>query len=493
MKNLSETEKMSRRRFTKYVGGAIAVAAVAAAGYGAYEMTKPQPTATVTPTQIVTTTQPATTVAPPPVAVSLRGMTTSDPNFYLWDKDTPVTPGGLLNEYGKKTGTTVALERLDWGTLYEKSRLELQSQSPTYDYMCYDAYVRGSYLPNNWFTGWEELESKTGLPMDFAGMTQKIVRDCGTYEGKIMGVPSGSFFSPYFIYRRSLFEDPKLKDEFEKKFGHPLSPPNSWQEVTELSEFFTREINGKQWYGISLLMAPDSSSDEFYFRWLNMGGGKGGRHASMYITDENYEPLINNDIGVEALKNIVKIFQNKWCAPGGTEVAWVDITSNYFAGDVAMGYMWSCAWPGVDDPAVSKAAGDNGFHTLPLAPDGVNCHSSLMMAINRFGRHPEETYKFLQWLLSPEQDKRMALIGNNPVRTSTFQDPEVQANPMNANLWRMAQLPSVPQPDLPEFGEMNYEFSLEIQNAALGTKKVEQALDDTEAKWREILKKAGRL
>ena len=87
----------------------------------------------------------------------------------------------------------------------------------------------------------------------------------------------------------------------------------------------------------------------------------------------------------------------------------------------------------------------------------------------------------------------MALIGNNPVRTSTFQDPEVQANAMNASLWKMAQLPSVPQPDLPEFGEMNYEFSLEIQNAALGKKTVEQALDDTEAKWREILTKAGRL
>ena len=482
-------DQMSRRRFAKYVGGAAVVAVGAAAGYGIYETSKSQPTPTAT-----LTTQPATeTTALPPAAVSLRGETTSDPNFYLWDKDTSVTPGGLLAEYKKKTGATVTMERLDWGTHYEKSRLELQSQSPTYDFFAYDAYVRGSYLPNNWFMDWKELESKTGLTMNFDDITQKIVQDCGTYEGKIQGIPSGSFLSPYFVYRKSLFSEPNLQGEFEKKFGHPLAPPSSWEEVTELSEFFTRKINGMQWYGVSLLMAPESSSDEFYFRWLNMGGGKGGRSASMLICDENYEPLINNDIGVEALTNIVNIFKHKWCAPGGTEVAWVDITSNFFAGDVAMGYMWSCAWPGVDDPGVSKAAGDVGFYTMPLAQDGVNAHSSLALGINRFGKVPEETYKFLQWLLSPEQDKRMALIGNNPVRTSTFQDPEVQANPMNANLWKMLQLPSVPQPDLPEFGEMNYEFSLEVQNAALGKKTPKQALDDTVAKWREILKKAGKL
>ena len=488
-----EPSEVSRRRFLKYGAGVVVVGAAAAAAY--YALTPPSPPAPPTPTptttEIVTTAPPPTTTAPPPMAISLRGETTSDANFYLWDKDTNVTPGGLLAEYERNTGVKVTLERLDWMAHYEKSRLELQSKSPTYDFFCYDSYVRGSYLPNDWFSDWKELESKTGQEMGFADIIPKIVEDEGTYEGKILGIPSGAFMGPLFGYRKSLFEDPRLQDEFENKYGHPLAPPDSWEQVNELAEFFTREIDGKKWYGITLMMAPEAASDEFYFRWVTTGGGKGGRRSSFLIVDEKFQPLINNDIGVKALELMVEVFKKKWCAPGGTEIAWVDVATNYFAGDIALAYQWSCSYAGVDDPGISKAAGDVGFHALPLPADGANGHASLMMAINKFGKHPEETYKFLRWMFTPEQDKRMALLGNNPTRLSSYQDPDVMANPMNQALYKMVAGTSVPQPDLPEFAEMNYEFSLEIQNAALGKKSAKQALDDAAKKWREILKKAG--
>jgi len=477
----------------KYGAGVVVAGAAAATAY--YALTPPSPPAPPTPTptttEIVTTGPPPTTTAPPPMAISLRGETCSDPNFYLWDKDSKVTPGGLLAEYEHLAGANITLERVDWMAHYEKSRLELQSKSPTYDFFGFDSYVRGSYLPNDWFFDLKELESRTGLEMGWADINPRAL-EWVEYEGKILGVPSELCEAPLFTLRRSLFEDPKLGDEFEKKYGRPLAPPNSWEEVNELAQFFTRKINGVQWYGISLMMAPEAASDEFYFRWLTMGGGKGGKPTSGLIVDEKFQPLINNDMGVKALELMVEVFKKKWCAPGGTEVSWVDITSNYFAGDVAVGYMWSVAWSGVDDPAVSKAAGDIVWHPLPLARDGTYMHAGWPIAVNKFGRYPEETYKFLHWMFAPEQDKRLALLGNNPMRLSTYRDPEVMAMPMNQALYRMATGPSVVTCDMSEFAEMNYEFSLEIQNAALGKKSAKQALDDTAEKWREIMKKAGR-
>ncbi len=460
-------KSVSRRGYLKYAGAGVVVIAVAGAGVYYGTSTRRQP-------------------------VELRGVTTSDPNFYLWDKDSEVTPGGLMAEYEKNTGVKAEIERIDWMAHYEKTRLELSSQSPTYDYICYDSYVRGSYLPNSWLADMKELESKTGVTMGWNDIIPKIIEDEGTFNGELQGFPSVAALAPCWVYRKSLFEDPKNQDDYENKYGRPLDLPKNWDELKDLDEFFTRD----GWYGQSLLMAPESSSDEFYFRWLNMGGGKGGRRASFMIVDDNFEPLINNDIGIEALQNIVDIYQNKWCAPGGTEVAWVDITSNFFAGDVAMGYMWSCAWPGVDDPNVSKAAGDVGWYAMPLAPDGYNGHASLMMAINKFGNNLEETYKFLAWMFSPENDKKMGLMGNcGPIRISTYEDPDIMndpySGPSSKAVYQMIEGPSVPQCDLPEFGEMNYNFSLEIQKAAEGSKTVEQALDDTEKDWRDILSKAG--
>jgi len=46
MSQKQSEQKISRRRYLKYVGGAVAAAAVAAAGYGIYEATKPPPTPT---------------------------------------------------------------------------------------------------------------------------------------------------------------------------------------------------------------------------------------------------------------------------------------------------------------------------------------------------------------------------------------------------------------------------------------------------------------
>ena len=58
---LAEEQKISRRRYLKYVGGAVGVAIVAGAGYGLYESTKPPPTPGLTTSSLTTagTTTPA--------------------------------------------------------------------------------------------------------------------------------------------------------------------------------------------------------------------------------------------------------------------------------------------------------------------------------------------------------------------------------------------------------------------------------------------------
>jgi peptide/nickel transport system substrate-binding protein len=69
---MTESTKMDRRKYLKYVGGVILAGAAAAAGYGLYEYTKPPPTPptttiATTPTTTIATT-PTTTIATTPTA-----------------------------------------------------------------------------------------------------------------------------------------------------------------------------------------------------------------------------------------------------------------------------------------------------------------------------------------------------------------------------------------------------------------------------------------
>src|SRR6185312_8654345 len=49
------------------------------------------------------------------------------------------------------------------------------------------------------------------------------------YDGKIYGFPDdGDVMLLY--YRKDIFEDPKMKEEFKAKFGYELAPPKNWKQ-----------------------------------------------------------------------------------------------------------------------------------------------------------------------------------------------------------------------------------------------------------------------
>jgi multiple sugar transport system substrate-binding protein len=53
-----------------------------------------------------------------------------------------------------------------------------------------------------------------------------------------------------WTYRKDWFARPEIQAEFKKKHGRDLSPPQTWDELKQIAEFFQgREIDGKKVYG----------------------------------------------------------------------------------------------------------------------------------------------------------------------------------------------------------------------------------------------------
>ena len=59
-----------------------------------------------------------------------------------------------------------------------------------------------------------------------------------TYKGKIWGFfDDGDMFALY--YRKDIFEDPKLKDAYQAKFGKALEVPKTWEDYAQVAQFIT--------------------------------------------------------------------------------------------------------------------------------------------------------------------------------------------------------------------------------------------------------------
>ena len=65
-----------------------------------------------------------------------------------------------------------------------------------------------------------------------------------TVDGKIYGFPDdGDVMLLY--YRKDIFEDPKMMEEFKAKFGYDLAPPKDWKQFAEIGQFITDKMAPK--------------------------------------------------------------------------------------------------------------------------------------------------------------------------------------------------------------------------------------------------------
>ena len=73
----------------------------------------------------------------------------------------------------------------------------------------------------------------------------------------LFGVPMEAFVKVY-LYRKDLFEDPKVQAAFKAKYGHDLAPAKTHKEYQEIAEFFTDwgKENGQELWGTTVQAHP---------------------------------------------------------------------------------------------------------------------------------------------------------------------------------------------------------------------------------------------
>lgn len=237
-----------------------------------------------------------------------------------WDRIMP-----YIEEFTKKTGVKVNIERVASPVVYSKENVELMGGTGYYDVV---------YVETAWTVEWspylhklEDLAAKydpagvEGFRADIANHSPSILI-CGQAYGDQMVLPFYTYHMGMFI-RQDVYDDPTEQENFKGKYGYDLKAPTSEKELYDQGEFFTRKKGDKlkgqpldhDLYGVALQAGAYQINDEISCRLWGKGSDyvtvvrdADGKVKEFVITKENKKML------AETLAAYKKELQ--WGSPG---------------------------------------------------------------------------------------------------------------------------------------------------------------------------------
>ena len=242
-------------------------------------------------------------------------------------------------------------------------------------------------------------------------------------DDKIYGFPDdGDVMLLY--YRKDIFEDPKMKEQFKAKHGYDLAPPKDWTQFDEIGQFITEKMAPKT-YGAGFFRATPYPQYMFQERFRTEGG--------KFFDANTMKATVNSDVGLKVFQSLLA--QNKYMPPGVEQWNFVDNLANFLQGTTAMTISWPpygrwAAGYGTNEEALNwvpktQVAGKVGYALNPLGRDELGVGFALSVATN--SKKKEAAYLFIQWLNSKQTSLERVQLPytlRDPFRTSHYESPE---------------------------------------------------------------------
>ena len=218
------------------------------------------------------------------------------------------------------------------------------------------------------------------------------------YKGKRWGFfDDGDMFALY--YRRDIFEAPKMKDAYQKKFGKALEVPKSWDDYSQVAQFITDQM-APDVYGAAHFRKAGSPGNQYDF--LQRFRANGG-----VFFDDSMRCQIAGEAGVKTLQQMIAA--NKASLPGNNELDAVACWAAWLQGKIAMLY----SWPPTGRMTENYSQSDKAISFVPkseivgkegyaIVPGGHPEHASgYVKSLSSDSANAEAAYLFMQWCTSP--------------------------------------------------------------------------------------------
>ena len=298
-----------------------------------------------------------------------------------------------------------------------------------------------------------------------------------TFKGKRYAVPMRSGGQSYLFYNKKILAE------------RGIAPPKTIEELVEAikKSSFTRP-NGERIYGY----VKQGNKAEVAFSMGTFVRAMGGDYISKDFRSRLTSPEV-----LDSLRIYRDLFAAGAMPDNFTALTNADTLTLFQSGRVAFytagpDYLTRLAKPGVVEPQ------DVGHMNVPplkkdLAKWGGASPSGTFqwaMSIPKGSQRKDAAWDFIRFMSSKDAVLNMALSGNGPVRTSTFEDPRYKKRvPTIGGMLIMLKYGYPMFPAFENFTQVNDIIGEQIQQVVLGRKTPEQAMQDAQGSIGGLLPK----
>ena len=388
-----------------------------------------------------------------------------------------------LEEFKELSGITVNLDLFEESAAHQKVRTELASGSGAYDIVWVQANWSIPYAKQGWLQPLQPLIDNPELTDaellgfdDFMPSLTNLMR----YEDELYGLP---FFAATIItyYRADLLEaagiDPAQLDTIDGFYEA------------------VKALHKDGIAGVAMRGHPDESSwHETVFM-----KGLGGRYVED-IKNEKYQPTLDTPEVIEAARIYSDMIAN-YGPEGGVNFKFSDVVVAMQQGNTAIIMEGAPLGGRINDPEASTVRGKLGYAMVPEGPDGRHpAFTGHGVSLVADAPNQEPAWLFLQWALSGEMTKKIALESDHVAvsRNSVWQDsdfiekwnlPGAGGDFLQAFQDSLNAADPDYRPRINGWGEVNRAYGESLQSVMLGKQTAEEAMADAQAKAEEVLKR----
>lgn len=282
------------------------------------------------------------------------------------------------------------------------------------------------------------------------------------YNGKYYGVPWGPS-TKLFFYNKDMLA----------KVGATSADLQTWDGVLAVAKRIKAAGLVKYPFAWSWAQAEAVICD--YGQLLGAFGGT--------FTDAGGKLVVNQTPGVQALTWMKQTLDEGLTDPASPTFLEDDTNKSMASGKTAFELNWESTFRDLNDPSISQVVGKVGVMPTPTGQGGQNpsINGAEVLSISSKSTNQAAAWAFVQFLTSEAVQDEFATSSMTNWKQS-YTDPKITAsNPDVFAAAGKAYDNMIIRPQVPAYHEASQILQVEIQNALLGRKTPQQALDDAVA------------